>query len=180
MFFQIIRQKVCRKVWWLISILKETNKYYTCDFFVFSLWQTNTKALNLWNIYLGVLQCDMREPDALRVAPVPLYNTFQDVHTFVEILGSAVAAAKQTANSKSLSWSYWQHNCIFVLFSWPNASEVSNIFWGGVGGISSRLGLILLLYFQRLIHFQYWIVICFLLKLMLSPTGSFVWHHYAE
>ncbi|XP_039194162.1 kynureninase isoform X1 [Crotalus tigris] len=47
--------------------------------------------------------CDMREPDALRVAPVPLYNTFQDVHTFVEILESAVAAAKQTANSKSLS-----------------------------------------------------------------------------
>ncbi|XP_026573586.1 kynureninase isoform X2 [Pseudonaja textilis] len=47
--------------------------------------------------------CDMREPDALRVAPVPLYNTFQDVHNFVEVLGSAIAAAKQTANSKSLS-----------------------------------------------------------------------------
>lgn len=36
----------------------------------------------------------MREPDALRVAPVPLYNTFQDVHNFIEILGSAIAAAK--------------------------------------------------------------------------------------
>ncbi|XP_032067670.1 kynureninase isoform X2 [Thamnophis elegans] len=47
--------------------------------------------------------CDMREPDALRVAPVPLYNTFQDVYNFIEILGSAIAAAKQTANSKSLS-----------------------------------------------------------------------------
>ncbi|XP_070587559.1 kynureninase [Erythrolamprus reginae] len=47
--------------------------------------------------------CDMREPDALRVAPVPLYNTFQDVYNFIEILNSAIAAAKQTANSKSLS-----------------------------------------------------------------------------
>ncbi|XP_058049697.1 kynureninase isoform X5 [Ahaetulla prasina] len=47
--------------------------------------------------------CDMREPDALRVAPVPLYNTFQDVHNFVEILGSAIAAAKQTAKPKSVS-----------------------------------------------------------------------------
>ncbi|XP_063174469.1 kynureninase [Candoia aspera] len=43
--------------------------------------------------------CDMREPDALRVAPVPLYNTFCDVHTFIEILRSAISAAKQTADS---------------------------------------------------------------------------------
>jgi kynureninase len=31
--------------------------------------------------------CDFREPNVLRVAPVPLYNTFQEVWTFAEILG---------------------------------------------------------------------------------------------
>jgi kynureninase len=34
--------------------------------------------------------CDWREPDILRVAPVPLYNTFSDVHTFAEKFLAAI------------------------------------------------------------------------------------------
>jgi len=34
--------------------------------------------------------CDWREPDVIRVAPVPLYNKYEDVYRFVEILKAAL------------------------------------------------------------------------------------------
>nr|XP_056717435.1 kynureninase isoform X2 [Euleptes europaea] len=49
------------------------------------------------------IACDMREPNALRVAPVPLYNSFHDVHRFIEILGSAITSAEQTADTTAHS-----------------------------------------------------------------------------
>ncbi|MBT5875271.1 MAG: kynureninase [Candidatus Latescibacteria bacterium] len=39
----------------------------------------------------GVL-CDWREPDVIRVAPIPLYTSFEDVHQFVSLFGKAVKA----------------------------------------------------------------------------------------
>jgi kynureninase len=34
------------------------------------------------------VKCDFREPNVIRVAPTPLYNTFHDVWSFAQILGS--------------------------------------------------------------------------------------------
>jgi kynureninase len=36
------------------------------------------------------VDCDWREPDVIRVAPVPLYNRYEDVQRFVEILRAAL------------------------------------------------------------------------------------------
>lgn len=35
--------------------------------------------------------CDKRKPDVIRVAPVPLYNTYQDAWNFVQTFKAALA-----------------------------------------------------------------------------------------
>ena len=34
--------------------------------------------------------CDYREPDMIRVAPVPLYNTIEDIDTFAGVLENII------------------------------------------------------------------------------------------
>ena len=39
--------------------------------------------------------CDWREPDLIRAAPTPLYNTFDEVYRFVELLERALTEGTQ-------------------------------------------------------------------------------------
>ncbi|XP_036110554.1 kynureninase isoform X2 [Molossus molossus] len=46
----------------------------------------------------GVM-CDKREPSGIRVAPVPLYNSFHDVYKFINLLKSALDSAERKHSS---------------------------------------------------------------------------------
>lgn len=54
----------------------------------------NTEALFTRLEERGVI-CDFRRPDVIRVAPVPLYNSFEDLHHFVTILAEAAAEERR-------------------------------------------------------------------------------------
>jgi len=47
----------------------------------------------------GVI-CDMRKPDVIRVAPVPLYNTFHDAWRFADILARSIGESVESAPSE--------------------------------------------------------------------------------
>ena len=50
------------------------------------------KRIFNWLTDQGAL-CDWRDPDIIRIAPIPLYNTFEDVYRLVELLTEASRAA---------------------------------------------------------------------------------------
>ena len=42
----------------------------------------------------GGVIADWREPNVIRIAPVPMYNSFEDCYRFGEVLSSAIEAGK--------------------------------------------------------------------------------------
>lgn len=48
----------------------------------------------LWFYFLFPPQCDKRDPNGIRVAPVPLYNSFHDVYKFINLFISALDSAE--------------------------------------------------------------------------------------
>ena len=46
------------------------------------------------NIYTKLIEngfiCDLRKPDVLRIAPVPLYNSFEEIYHFSNFLKSLI------------------------------------------------------------------------------------------
>ncbi|KAF6114375.1 kynureninase [Phyllostomus discolor] len=43
--------------------------------------------------------CDKREPNGIRVAPVPLYNSFHEVYKFINLFNAALDASKEKSSS---------------------------------------------------------------------------------
>lgn len=57
--------------------------------------QTKTNGKKIFDklTKAGII-ADWREPDVIRIAPVPLYNSFEDVWHFADILGNAIKGIK--------------------------------------------------------------------------------------
>ena len=60
------------------------------------LFKCDVRKLNTTLEHHGII-CDVREPDVIRAAPVPLYNTFLDVWTFVDRLAIALEQVVEPA-----------------------------------------------------------------------------------
>jgi kynureninase len=56
-----------------------------CQLSISFLKGVESETVNKLLLASGVI-CDVRKPNVMRVAPAPLYNSFGDVYTFIQIL----------------------------------------------------------------------------------------------
>ncbi|MHA2169046.1 MAG: kynureninase [Candidatus Hodarchaeales archaeon] len=56
------------------------------------MFTSNGKTIHQKLIEYGVI-CDWREPNVIRIAPTPLYNTYHECYRFVEIIKSQILAS---------------------------------------------------------------------------------------
>jgi kynureninase len=73
-----------------VEILTPTDPRWRGCQLSFRVTSNNSGRTVLERLEAAGVTCDWREPDVIRVAPVPLYNRYEEVHRFVEILRSAL------------------------------------------------------------------------------------------
>ncbi|GCC23852.1 hypothetical protein chiPu_0002250 [Chiloscyllium punctatum] len=64
------------------------------------VFSRSTKSILMQLMKRGVT-CDQREPNVLRVAPVPLYNSYHDVYKFIKVLNESVKATGHQVNDEA-------------------------------------------------------------------------------
>jgi kynureninase len=73
---------------WVVNITPKALSERGCQF---ALRVTNGDGKRVFDtLEEARVLCDWREPDVIRVAPVPLYNSFDDIDRFVTILDGIV------------------------------------------------------------------------------------------
>jgi kynureninase len=79
----LLKEKIANKALDIKIITPENSDERGCQLSL--LTGSNGKAMFDKLTANGVV-ADWREPNVIRVAPVPMYNTFEDVYRFVELL----------------------------------------------------------------------------------------------
>lgn len=91
----------------LINGLKEINDTYNADITVLTPIEEGTVGCQLSVVFKGYgrnifdfitdrgVVADWREPEVIRLAPVPLYNSFSDIYNTLEIIEQAISTFKK-------------------------------------------------------------------------------------